>query len=127
MNLVDSSGWLEYFVNGVNADFFASAIEDVPRLVVPSLSLFEVFKRIVQQRGEGEALKAVAHMQQGRVVDLDSVLAVSAARLSVDLKLPLADSVILATAHASDAVIWTQDVDFARIEGVKYVAKKHSR
>lgn len=124
MNLVDSSGWLEYFAWGANAGFFAAAVEDVEHLVVPSLSLFEVFKRVIQQRSEGDALKAVAHMQQGRVVDLDSTLALSAARLSVDLKLPLADSVILSTARAHHAVLWTQDADFASLPGVKYVARK---
>lgn len=124
MNLVDSSGWLEYFAGGPNAGFFAAAVEDVEHLIVPSLSLFEVFKRIIQQRSEGDALKAAAHMQQGRVVDLDSTLALSSARLSVDLKLPLAASVILSTARAYRALLWTQDADFASFPGVKYVAVK---
>ncbi len=127
MNLVDSSGWLEYFAGGANAEFFTAPIEDLRRLIVPSICLFEVFKRVVQQRSERDALRDVAHMQQGRVVDLDGVLALSAARLSVQMKLPLADSVILATARAHEAVIWTQDADFASMPGVKYIAKKPSR
>ena len=124
MNVVDSSAWLEYFADGPNADFFAPAVEDVERLLVPSLCLLEVFKRVLQQRSESAALKAVAQMQQGRVVDLDSTLALSAARISLDLKLPLADSVVLATTRAHGAVLWTQDADFARLDGVKYAAKK---
>ena len=124
MNLVDSSAWLEYFANGPNAGFFAAALEKIDRLLVPSICLLEVFKRVLQQRGEGAALQAVAQMQQGRIVDLDGPLALSAARISYDLKLPLADSVILATARAHDALIWTQDADFTKIKGVKYVPKR---
>ncbi len=124
MNVVDSSGWLEYFADGPNADFFASGIENVPELVVPSISIYEVFKRVLEQRGEGEALQAVAVMQQGSVVDLDAALALRAARISVDSGLPMADSVILATARAHNATLWTQDSDFAGIEGVRYVEKR---
>ena len=124
MNVVDSSGWLEYFADGPNAEFFASAVEDAANLVVRSIILFEVFKRVVQQRGDQEALDDVAHMRQGLVVDLDGSLALSAAEVSLDLKLPLADSVILATARMHDAIIWTQDADFKGIHRVKYVARK---
>ncbi len=123
MNVVDSSGWLEYLADGPNADFFAPAIENTPDLVVPSLSLYEVFKRVLQQRGEGDALQAVALMSQGRVVDLDTDLALRAAKVSVEYKLPLADSVMLATARWCDATLWTQDADFEGVEGVKYVPK----
>src|SRR5262245_44589868 len=122
MNVVDSSGWLEYFAAGRNADFFSPAIEDTPRLIVPTLSLFEVFKRVYQQRGEAAALQAVAAMHQGTVVNLDSVLALAAARLSVAERLRLADSIMLATARASGATFWTQDSDFEGREGVRYVA-----
>jgi predicted nucleic acid-binding protein len=122
VNVVDSSGWLEYFANGKNAGFFAPAIEDPSRLVVPTLSLFEVFKRVLQQRGDPPALQAVALMHQGRVVDLDATLALAAARLSVVERLPLADSVMLATARAFGATLWTQDADFAGRDGVRYVA-----
>jgi predicted nucleic acid-binding protein len=124
MNLVDSSGWLEYFANGPNADFFAPPIEDAAKLVVPTICLLEVFKRVLQQRSESEALQAVAQMQQGQVVDLDPSLALSAAKLGQDLKLPLAESVILATARDCDAVLWTQDADFAKMKDVKYVARR---
>ena len=124
MNVVDSSGWLEYFADGPNADFFAPAIEAVTDLVVPTLSLYEVFKRVLQQRGEGDALQAVAIMIQGQVIDLDMDLALSAAKLSTGLKLPMADSVMLATARAHDATLWTQDMDFEDISGVQYIAKR---
>ena len=123
MNVVDSSAWLEYFAEGRNARSFAAAIEDTARLVVPSLSLYEVFKRVLQQRDEGAALQAVALMQQGRLVDLTPALALSAAQLSVAHRLPLADSVMLATARSFEAVLWTQDVDFEGIEGVRYFKK----
>lgn len=124
MNVVDSSGWLEYFADGPNADFFAPAVESLSELIVPTLSLYEVFKRVLQQRGEGEALQAVAVMVQGRVVDLDTELALTAAKVSVELKLPLADSVMLATAQTHRATLWTQDADFQGIDGVRYIAKR---
>jgi predicted nucleic acid-binding protein len=120
MNVVDSSAWLEYFADGPNARFFAKPIEDTARLVVPTLSLYEVFKRVLQQREEGHALQAVAVMQQGSVMDLNSTLALGAARLSLEHRLPLADSIMLATARACGATLWTQDADFATIQGVNY-------
>ncbi len=124
MNLVDSCGWLEYFANGPNANFFAAPIENTAKLLVPSICLLEVFKRIVQQRGENEALRAMAAMHQGKVVDMDASIAISAATVSADLNLPLADSVILATSLAYNATVWTQDTDFKKIKGVKYRPKK---
>ncbi|MBX3172888.1 MAG: type II toxin-antitoxin system VapC family toxin [Gemmatimonadaceae bacterium] len=120
MNVVDSSGWLEYFADGPGADFFAPAIQRLDALVVPSLTLYEVFRRVLQQRGKGEALQAVALMQRGLVVDLDSTLALSAATVGVERRLPLADSVIYATAQAHDATLWTQDADFKDLPGVRY-------
>ena len=124
MNVVDSSAWLEYFSDGPNAADFAPAIEDVDSLVVPTLTLFEVFKRVLQQRDETAALRATAAMQQGTVVDLDATLAVNAAKLSQDLSLPLADSVIFATARARNATLWTQDADFEGMDGVEYRGKR---
>jgi len=120
--MVDSSGWLEYFADGPAAGFFAAAIEDVDALVVPTISLYEVFKRIVQQRDDGAALNAIALMQQGTVVDLTAPLALSAATLGAKLKLPLADSVMYATARAHDATLWTQDADFEGLPHVRYRA-----
>lgn len=123
MNVVDSSGWLEYFADGPNAGFFASAIERTGDLIVPTLSLYEVFKRVLQQKGENEALQAIAVMHQGVVVDLDAALALSAAKVSAELGLPMADSIMLATARSHGATLWTQDADFQEIEGVKYIKK----
>ena len=120
MNVLDSSAWLEYFADGPNASFFAGPIEDTEALVVPTLILFAVFKRVLQQRDESEALQAVAVLQQGTVADLGAAIAVNAARLSVELKLPLANSVILATARQYGAELWTQDADFKGIAGVQY-------
>ncbi len=124
MNVVDSSAWLEYFAEGANASFFAGPIEDIEALVVPTMSLFEVFKRVLQQRGESAALQAIAAMQQGTVAELGAELAVRAAALSVDMKLPLADSIILATARKYGAELWTQDADFEGIEGVRYRTRR---
>ncbi len=122
MNVVDSCGWLEYFADGPNADFFAPAIEAVDTLLVPTLSLFEVFKRILQQRNEADALRAIALMRQGRVIELTDTLALGAARLSHELKLPMADSVMLYTARQHGALLWTQDAHFEAIgEDVRYV------
>ncbi len=122
MNVVDSCGWLEYFAAGPNADFFAPALEAPTELVVPTISVYEVFKRVAQQRGESDALQAVALMQQGSVVDLTAPIALEAARTSAALGLPMADSVMLATARSFEATLWTQDSDFEGVEGVRYVA-----
>ncbi len=123
MNLVDSSGWLEYFADGENAEFFAPAIEAVDELLVSTINLYEVFKRVLQQRGEGAALQAIAAMQAGQVVAVDGTLAIEAARISAEMKLPMADSLILATARAHNATLWTQDADFEGLEGVQYMKK----
>lgn len=123
MNVVDSSGWLEFFADGPNADQFATPLGVVAELVVPSITLYEVFKIVCRQRGEDAALQAVALMQQGKVVELSSSIALLAARLSLDLKIPMADSIILATARAHDAQLWTQDDDFEGVPGVRYLPK----
>ena len=124
MNVVDSSGWLEYFAAGPNANYFAEPIEATPELVIPTVSLYEVFKRVLQQRGEGPALQAIATMQQGTVADFPSTVALSAARLSLEFRLPMADSIMLAAARAWNATLWTQDADFAKIPDVRFVAKR---
>src|SRR5262245_16006460 len=124
MNVVDSSAWLEYFADGPNAPSFAPIITDLDHLIVPVISIYEVFKRVLQQRSETEALQAVAIMNQGQVIDLNQTLALSAAKLSADLTLPMADSLILATARAYGATLWTQDADFKSVTDVQYIAKK---
>jgi toxin FitB len=124
MNLVDSSGWLEYFADGPAASLFAAPILKTSELVVPTISLFEVFKKVLMQRGESLALQAAAVMQQGVVVELSSALALSAAKLSAAMHLPMADSLILATAWEHDALLWTQDAHFEGLRGVRFVAAR---
>ncbi|MBI5555406.1 MAG: type II toxin-antitoxin system VapC family toxin [Elusimicrobia bacterium] len=124
MNIVDSCGWLEYFADGPNAGYFAPAIEDIKKLLVPSIIFFEVFKRIYQQKGEDLALQAVAVMNKAKIVELNDSGAVFAAKLSVENNLPMADSIIFATAQMYKAVIWTQDSDFEGLAGVKYIKAK---
>jgi predicted nucleic acid-binding protein len=123
VNVVDSSGWIEYFTEGPNAGFFAGAIERVDELIVPAVCLYEVFKWVARERGETQALNAIAHMQLGEVMDLDSRLAIFAARLGLQAKLPLADSIVLAAARAHQATLWTQDEDFEGLADVKYIKK----
>jgi len=123
MNVVDSSAWLEYFADGPNAKHFAAVIEKPDGLLVPSITLLEVFKRIAQQRGESAALQYVAVMRRSAVVDLDAALALRAAALGVRHKLPLADSVVYATAQAAGATVWTQDADFDGLPGVNFWRK----
>ena len=123
MNVVDSCGWLEYFAGGEQAEFFAPALGDTERLVVPTICLLEVFKRVAQQRDVGWALQAVALMRAGIVAELTADIALEAARLGIMHKLPLADSVVLATARYHRAEVWTQDADFAGLPGVHYRQK----
>ena len=124
MNVVDSSAWLSYFAGDANAKVFSTPIESIEELIVPSITISEVFKYILRQRSEDMALEAIAHMEQGNVVSLDSSLAIEAAKYGIDYKLPLADSIIYATGQKFKAVIWTQDIDFKLLEGVQYYPKK---
>ena len=124
MNVVDSSGWVEYFANGTNAKFFTLPVQDLDNLLVPSICLYEVFKRLTLDLGEENALQAVGIMSYGRIIELDRKIAMDAARISLELKLAMADSIILATAHEYDAKLWTQDAHFKGMEGVKYIEKK---
>ena len=121
MNVVDSSAWLEYFADGPNADVFAEAIESSEDLVVPAITVFEVFKRVAQQRGERAALGYVGVLLRSPVVDVTAELSVEAARLGLRLGLPMAESLILATARAHGATLWTQDADFDGVDGVRFV------
>ena len=124
MNVVDSSAWLAYFAGEKNAEFFSEAIEDIELLIIPVICVYEVFKVVLRERGEDEALQVVGAMQQGTVVDLDSDLVLEAACLGNDEKLAFADSIIYAVAKRHDATIWTQDEHFARKKNVRYKLKK---
>lgn len=120
MNVVDSSGWLEYFTGSNRANLYADAIEKTETLLVPSLSLFEIFKKVYKENVEDFALKVVAHMQLGKVIQLDSSIAIYAAKLSVDKSIPIADSIMFVTARLHKATLWTQDNDFRGLSGVKF-------
>jgi predicted nucleic acid-binding protein len=124
MNVVDSSGWVEYFSKGLNARYFLPTIQDTQNLLVPTICLYEVFKKVLSQFDEETALQALSVMTLGQVVELDRDLAIDAAVVSTEMKLAMADSIILATARASDASLWTQDLHFKDIPGVKYIGKK---
>ncbi len=124
MNIVDSSGWLAYFADELNAGHFQKPLSDPASLVVPTVTIYEVFKVILRESGEDEALQAVVAMQKGTVVDLNAPLAIAASKLSLELNLPMADSIILATALEFNAIIWTQDSDFKNMRNVKYFQKK---
>lgn len=123
MNVVDSSAWLEYFADGPSADEFAVPIEDDERLIVPTVCVYEVFRRVLQERDQGTAMDRVSDMLRGRVVDLGIETALTAARLGLEHRLPLADSIIYATARAHGATVWTMDRDFEGLEGVRYFAR----
>ena len=124
MNIVDSSGWLEYFANGPNAQRFLPVLKETISLVVPVISIYEVFKVVLRESGENAAIQAAMAMQKATVVEMTSRLAMAAAKISLELSLPMADSMILATARIHNATIWTQDAHFKDIAGVKYFAKK---
>jgi len=124
MNIVDSSGWLAYFADEPNAKHFLAPLSDSTLLIVPTVTIYEVFKVIVREASENEALQVVVAMQKGRVVDLSATLAIAASRLSLEYQLPMADSIILATAQEFKAIIWTQDSDFKNINKVKYFPRK---
>lgn len=126
MNVVDSSAWLSYFASDRNSAVFSEPIEKLSELLVPSITITEVFKSVLRQRGEEAALVVTAHMKQGKVIPLDSELAMGAAKFGILHKLPLADSIIFATAQKYSAVIWTQDNDFEGLSNVRYVSKNNT-
>ncbi len=123
MNIVDSSGWLEYFAQGTNTGLFAPAIQETDALIVPTICMYEVFKRMLIQRGEEDALQAIGVMSLGVISDLTQEIAINAAQISSELKIAMADSLILATARKYNAVLWTQDIDFEGLPGVQYFSK----
>jgi predicted nucleic acid-binding protein len=127
LNLVDSSGWLEYLSDGPNAAFFEKPLAVPDELIVPTLCLYEVFKVVLRERGENDAIQAAALMRQNRLVELTGPIALLAARLSLDHKIPTADSIVAATAALHKATIWTQDDDFKNFKDVKYIQKKKER
>ena len=124
MNIVDSSGWLSYFADEPNAKYFLAPLHDTASLVVPTVTIYEVFKVVLRESNENNALQTAVAMQRGKVVDLSAPLAIAASKLSLEYNLPMADSIILATSKEFNAILWTQDSDFEKISGVKYFPKK---
>ncbi|MBU1105166.1 MAG: type II toxin-antitoxin system VapC family toxin [Candidatus Riflebacteria bacterium] len=124
MNLVDSCGWLEYLADGPNADFFAFPLFKTEQLVVPVICIYEVFKKVLAEKNEDTALQTVALMRQGLVIDIDTTLTLNAAKISFDLKIPMADSLILAVARAHKAIIWTQDQHFKNVPEARFKIKR---
>lgn len=121
MNIVDSSGWIEYFINGANAGLFEPLIGDLETLITPTICLYEVFKRVLSEFGEERALEVIGIMSVSQIADLDRQTAIEAARISKELKLAMADSIILATARSHGATLWTMDAHFQEFEGVRYI------
>ena len=124
MNIVDSSGWLAFFADEPNAKHFLLPLKDPASLVVPSITIYEVFKVVLRESTESDALQSIAAMQKGTVIDLTTRIAIAASKLSLQNRLPMADSIILATAREFSARIWSQDSDFEGIPGVEYFPKK---
>ena len=123
MNIVDSSGWLEYFSGGPNSEQFVYPLQESSSLIVPVITIYEVFKVVLRESGENEALQAVAAMQKGTIIDLTTSIAMNASKLSLQYSLPMADSIILSSAQTYECLIWTQDSDFENLSGVKYFPK----
>lgn len=123
MNLVDSSGWLEYLADGKNAKLFAPAIEKTNELIVSSINIYELYKKILFERDENTAIQVVGLMQQAKVIEVNSSIAIQAAKLSFEQKIPMADSLIYITARQYNAIVWTQDADFKNLDGVKFFNK----
>ena len=125
MNIIDSSGWLEYFADGPNANFFAKPIlKKSVQIIIPAIIIYEIFKKILIEKGEDVALQTIGQIKKYKIIPLDDDMALSAAKLSFDLKLPMADSIIYAAAKKYKAVVWTMDEHFKKLSGVKYIFSK---
>lgn len=122
-HVVDSSAWLEYFADGPSAEHFAPVIENPRALLVPAITLYDVFERVASQRDENDAIACLAVMQQGEVVAIDAALSLIAAQLSIRHKLPMAHSLIYAIARQANATLWTQDADFNGLADVQFFPK----
>lgn len=123
MNLVDSSGWLEYLADGKNAKFFAPVIENTDELIVSVINIYEIYKKVLIEKDENTAIQVAGLMQQAKIIDVTPSIAIQAAKFSCEFKIPMADSIIYAAARMNDCMVWTQDIDFKDLEGVKYYKK----
>ena len=117
--VLDSSCWLEVFDGGARAALFEAVAAEPEKLIVPVTTLYEVFKYLARVKGAESATRAALYMQRGRVIDLDSSIVLAAAGNG----LPMADSLIYATAQAHEAMVWTQDAHFDGLTGVRYFRK----
>ncbi len=124
MIVVDSSGWLEFLTDGLLAEEYASSLRQPATVITPTIIMYEVYKHSKRLRGEAGAIDAVAAMQKTRVVALNDELALIAADLSIEHKLPMADAIVLATAQMYEAEVVTSDSDFDGVPGVTYIPKK---
>jgi predicted nucleic acid-binding protein len=124
VNVVDTSGWIEFLFEGNNASVFAPLIEDVDNLLVPVICLHEVFKKVNAVADEPKALQAIGQMKQGRVLEVTEAIALRAALISLKHRLPMADSLILSAAWSEQATLWTQDEHFVGLPGVEYKAAR---
>lgn len=123
MNVVDTSGWLEYFSGGDNAKDFSAPIKETKKLIVPTICLYEISKIILRESDENHLLQVLAAIQKGQVADLTPTISTAAAKISLKYKLPMADSIIYATAAKFNATVWTQDIDFKSLPNVNYIPK----
>jgi len=124
MTIIDSSGWLEYFIGGPNSDFFSKAIKNNPEIIIPAIILYEIWKKIAREKGEDTAIELVAQLKRYEIVPLDENLSIYAAKISSEYRLAMADSIIYATAKKYNAILWTQDSDFKDLKNVRYIEKK---
>lgn len=123
MNLVDSSGWIEYFTDDTNAKHFTPIIENTGDLIVSVINIYEVYKKILQKTDENYALTAIALMQQAKVLNVTSQVSIEAARFNIKYKIPMADSIIYVTGLLNNAIVWTQDYDFINLPNVNFIKK----
>lgn len=123
MIVIDSSGWMEYLAGSDHGKKLIPFVERSEELIVPSVTIYEVFKKVTLERDEEEALRAVGLMSSGTIVDLTRDLAIESALISIEHKLPMADSIIYATAREYDAELYTLDAHFKGLPGVAWMEK----
>ncbi|MDR1095870.1 MAG: type II toxin-antitoxin system VapC family toxin [Spirochaetaceae bacterium] len=123
MNIIDSSFWLEYFAGTDSGNIVSETVEDTNSLIIPAITLYEVFKKLLLETTEDDALFCIAHMKQGNIINLNDELSLFASKLSIEFKLPMADSIIYATNLKYHCVLWTQDRHFSGLNFVHYFEK----
>jgi predicted nucleic acid-binding protein len=122
--VIDSSGWIEFFTDGPLADDYANRLRKLVTVITPVIVIYEVYKRLKRELSEDDAVIAVSVMQRSQVVPLNQELALTAADLSLEHGLAMADAIVLATARKFQAELVTSDRDFEDIPGVTYLPKR---